>query len=221
METYLRPEFLNSLGVVLQGFGTILGALAVCYAGYVGSSTINKWRTQKLEERKIEEAEKIVVAAYNARRYLSYLRSPYIAPQELAEAERQLVTSGFELSNDPSQRKRLISTQVYYRRLEASHDKIMDLDARFPMARALFGDALEGALEKLGAQFNVLKAFVDSHAQFNPATDDIEFGKKIQSALVRGYPTEDKDEIARTVDDQIKIIESLCLPVLRLVAGKS
>lgn len=220
MEAYLRPEFLSSLGVLLQGVGTILGAIAVCVAGYVGSSTVNKWRAQKLEERKIEEAEKIVVAAYNARRYLSYLRSPFIAPHESAEAEHQLREFGYDLTDDPARRKRLISAQVYYIRLEASSEKVMDLDARFPMARALFGDALEAALEKLGAQFNVVKSFVDVHAYYNPASDDVEFGKKIHSAIVRGYPTEHEDEIARTVDDQIKIIENLCLPVLRLVAGK-
>lgn len=217
LEAYLKPEV---IGGILQGLAAMLGAGAVIYAGYVGSNTFEKWRVQKLEERKIEEAEKIVVAAYSARRQLHYIRSPFIAPQESFDAEVQLREGGHELDDDRVRSKRLITAQVYNNRLNASYEKVMALDERMPMARALFGDELEGALEKLGAQFNVIRSFIDAKALYDPVSGDIAFENKMHSALTRGYPNDVDDQIARIVDEQIKTIENLCLPVFRLAVGR-
>lgn len=57
-------------GSLLSGVGTIIGALAVIITAIVGSRTFEGWRKQKLSERRIEQAERILTATYKARRAL-------------------------------------------------------------------------------------------------------------------------------------------------------
>lgn len=128
-------------GVFLQGVGTVLGAIAVIVAGFLGASGVNKWRAQKITDRKIDQAERIVVAAYNVRRDLYSLRSALISVRELAEAEKQLI-DGEGLTLESSERKKLVIQQVYYNRLNAAYEDRKQLYECQAMARALFGEEL-------------------------------------------------------------------------------
>ncbi|GGB57933.1 hypothetical protein GCM10010833_10890 [Blastomonas aquatica] len=58
-------------GTMIQGVGTLGGAIAVYAAAKLGLAA---WKHQKLAERNRDQAEVILHAAYNARRALTYLR---------------------------------------------------------------------------------------------------------------------------------------------------
>lgn len=202
------------VGVFLQGLGTILGAIAVIVAGFLGASSVNKWRAQKITDRKIEQAERIVVAAYNVRRDLHNLRSALISVRELAGAEKQLV-DGEGLTTESSERKKLVIQQVYYNRLNAAYDNRKQLFECQAMARALFGEELELAIEKLGSQFGIVQSYIDLHQDL-ASVDDPKFRKEVRAAMTRGLYKEE-NEIDREIARQVKIIEDECIPVLRIV----
>lgn len=81
-------------GTMLQGVGTVVGALAVIGAAIIGSRTFDNWKRQKLAERHIEQAERILTATYKVRRGLSYVRNPAMWGHETDAAEEQLKANG-------------------------------------------------------------------------------------------------------------------------------
>ena len=87
-------DMITAVGSLLQGIGTILGAMAVFVAAWLGSRTFETWRQQKLSERLIEQAERIVTATYKVRRGLSYVRNSAIFAYEFAAAEKILKERG-------------------------------------------------------------------------------------------------------------------------------
>ncbi len=105
-------------GAMLSGIGTVVGALAVIGAAVIGSRTFDNWKKQKLAERHIEQAERILTATYKARRGLSRVRSPAMWGHETDAAEEQLKASGdWEKTTSEGERKSLATLQAYYNRL--------------------------------------------------------------------------------------------------------
>ena len=126
-------------GTMMQGVGTLGGAVAVYAAARMGLSA---WKHQKLAERNRDQAEVILHAAYNARRALGYLRSPWMSGGELAAAEEKLNSSEPKWRNSivEEKQKRLITAQAYYMRANQLLDDRTKLEDCLPMARALFGE---------------------------------------------------------------------------------
>jgi hypothetical protein len=143
-------------GTMMQGVGTLGGAVAVYAAARMGLSA---WKHQKLAERNRDQAEVILHAAYNARRALGYLRSPWMSGGELAAAEEKLNSSEPKWRNSifEEKQKRLITAQAYYMRANQLLDDRTKLEDCLPMARALFGEDLENAIETLHHQFHIVR----------------------------------------------------------------
>lgn len=206
-----------AVGSVLQGIGTLGGAAAVLVAAIIGSNTFKSWKRQKLAERKAEQAERILTATYNVRRSLSRVRSPAMWAHEFDAAETTLKERGEwnAIAGGDSERKRFAVTQAYYNRLHATQDDQRALEQCQPLARALFGEELEKALEKLNHQFWSVKVYVDAnHSDRNGA--DPEFLRKIHSTIWEGYPSAEENEVDQIIAAQVRIIEDTCVPVLRL-----
>jgi hypothetical protein len=77
-------------GAMLQGEGTLLGAGAVLIAAFVGANTFRSWRKQKVEERRMQQAEHILASAYKARRALKQVRHWLMSGYELGAAQETL-----------------------------------------------------------------------------------------------------------------------------------
>jgi hypothetical protein len=175
-------------GTMLQGIGTVIGALAVIGAAYIGSQTFDKWKCQKLAERHIEQAERILTATYKVRRDLAMVRSPAMWAYEMDAGEARLKELGQwdNIVGGDDERKRFRVTQAYYNRLASTRDDQLAVEECQPMARALFGEELEKALEKLNHQFHSVRVYVDAnHNDKNGA--DVEFRRKIESTIWTGY----------------------------------
>jgi hypothetical protein len=207
-------------GTMLQGIGTVVGALAVIGAAIIGSRTFDNWKRQKLAERHIEQAERILTATYKARRGLSHVRSPMMWAHETDAAEKQLKTNGeWEKTFPESERKSLATAQAYYNRLNSTQDYQRALEECQPMARAFFGEELEKAIEKLNHQFWTVKVYVDANHRDKTGAD-AEFRRKIESAIWEGYPKAEENEVDQIIAAQVKLIEDICVPVLRMETGK-
>lgn len=202
-------------GAMLSGIGTVVGALAVIGAAIIGSRTFDNWKRQKLAERHIEQAERILTATYRVRRGLSRVRSPAMWGHETDAAEEQLKASGdWEKTFPESERKSLATAQAYYNRLNATRDDQRALEECQPMARAFFGEELEKALEKLNHQFWTVKVYVDANHNDKTGTD-ADFRRKIERAIWEGYPNAEENEVDQTIAAQVKLIEDTLAPVLR------
>lgn len=211
------PEMLSAFGVLLQGIGSIGSAFAIVVAAYFGASTISKWKAQKLEERKIEQAERILVATYNVRRSLGYLRSPAMWAHELNRAEESLMEQGIWDGTESDSQKRLRTQRAYYDRLDAAAEDRKRLEECQPMARALFGEELENALSQLNHQFHVVRVYVDAQANDDGANNP-ELTRKIERTIWEGYPDEENNEVDRKIKAQVSAIEDECVPILRVTS---
>lgn len=209
-------------GTMLQGIGTLIGAVAVIAAAIIGSRTFNNWKRQKLAERHIEQAERILTATYKVRRGLSYVRSPMMWSHETDAAEEHLKANGEweKVWGGDDERKRLATAQAYYNRLNATRDDQRALEECQPMARAFFGEELEKAIEKLNHQFWSVKVYVDANHKDKTGAD-AEFRKKIESTIWEGWPSKAENEVDQIIAAQVKIIEDICVPVLRMETNKA
>lgn len=212
----------STTGDMLQGIGSILGPIAIVIVAWIGSNTFEGWRRQKLAERRIEQAERIVTATYKVRRGLSHVRNPAIWGHELQAAETSLKESGEwdKVVGGENERKKLATAQAYYNRLNRTRDDRRALEECQPMARALFGEALEKALEKLNHQFLTVQIYVDANYR-DRTSADAKLRDKIDSAIYEGYPSPEANEVDQTIVEQVKTIEDICVPVLRLENAKA
>lgn len=202
-------------GAMLSGIGTVVGALAVIGAAVIGSRTFDNWKRQRLAERHIEQAERILTATYKVRRGLSRVRSPFMWGHETDAAEEQLKASGaWEKTFPESERKSLGTAQAYYNRLNATNNDQLALEECQPMARAFFGEGLEKALEKLNHQFWTVKVYVGANHSDKTGADT-DFWREIKSTIWEGYPNADENEMDQTIAAQVKLIEDTLVPVLR------
>lgn len=206
----------SAFGGVLSGAGTVIGAVAVIVAAKLGSSTFKSWREQKLSERRIEQAERILTATYKVRRGLSYIRNIAMWGHELAAAEEKLKADDQWPPGQDDQR-RLTTQQAYYNRLNFTRDDRVALEECQPMARALFGEQLELAIETLNRQAHTVRVYVDSAARAREHTTP-EHREKIDGAIFEGWPKgeDGPNEMDQTIAAQVKLIEDTLVPVLRL-----
>lgn len=202
-------------GAMLQGIGTVVGALAVIGAAIIGSCTFDNWKRQKLAERHIEQAERILTATYKVRRGLSRVRSPAMWGHETHAAEEQLKASGeWEKTFPERERNNLATAQAYYNRLNGTRGDQRALEECQPMARALFGEELEKALEKLNHQFRIVEVYVDANKN-DKSGANADFLRKIESTIWEGYPNTEENEVDQIIAAQVKFIEDTLVSVLR------
>lgn len=202
-------------GSVLQGVGSIGGAIAVCVAAWFASNSFDGWRKQKISERRIEQAERILTATYNVRRGLNRVRSSVIYGHERIAAEEKLKADGNWPASKEAQR-RISNQQLFYTRLSNESESIQKVEECLPMARALFGEELEKALEVLTDQFYTVKICADWYAE-DPRHNTHEDNHKIRSGMYHGFGAHSSgNEVDEIIAAQVKLVEDICVPVLRL-----
>ncbi|MBT8459759.1 MAG: hypothetical protein KJN60_08840 [Boseongicola sp.] len=201
------------IGSVLQGVGTLAGAFAVGFAAWLASNTFEGWRKQKLSERSIEQAERILTATYQVRRALGHVRNPMMSAHELRAAENHLEKQDFWATITSDRKQKMITAQGYYNRLNAVLDERRAVDECLPMARALFGEKVETALETLNRQFQLVSAAVEANSWDN---NDRKFQRSIREDLSSVSGTDRPNKMNELIAEQVKVIEDACVPVLRL-----
>lgn len=206
-------------GTMLQGIGTLGGVGAVVWAAIKGANTFDTWRRQKLVERKLDQAERILTAAYKGRRALGYVRGIMMWAHELHAAEEQMKEKDGWTTQTEARQKRLVTAQAFYNRINRTKDERDALDQCLPMARALFSEELEQAIDKLNHQFWIVQVDVDSYVDDEGGTD-AEFTKKLRRGMYAIKPTEGEvNEVTEAMEAAVATIERICLPVLRLEAS--
>lgn len=197
-----------------QGVGTVLGALALLGAAWFGKTTFESWRKQQVAGRKLFQAERILEASYKARRALQYVREPMMWGHELAAAKQTLKDSEHWQMQVEAKQERMVTAQAYLNRLNRTREEREALDQCLPMARALFGEDLEKAIESLNHQFWIVQ--VDVEAYIEDEGSDQNFSRKIRRGMYEFKPPEgEANEVTDKIEAAMGTIEARCLPVLR------
>ncbi|MCL6683757.1 hypothetical protein [Sphingomonas alba] len=200
-------------GSMLQGLGTIAGVSAVVWGTLKATGT---WKAQKLAERRSDNAERILTAVYKGRRAIKYIRGVMVWAHELSAAEAKLKENPDWERATEARQKRLVTAQAYYDRLNRTKDERLALDECLPMARALFGEELEAAIEKLNHQFWIVQTYVDAYID-DENGNDAEFTKKIRRAMSEVEPRAgETSEVSEAVKETVTIVERICVPALQL-----
>ncbi|MES2289680.1 MAG: hypothetical protein V4530_08065 [Pseudomonadota bacterium] len=194
----------------MSGWATLAGAGAVVYAARKGASTFTDWRQQKVDERQVEAAERIVTLAYRLRSIFTSVRSRAIFSHEADAAERLLDIEQPEWRNrEKASLERLRSAQVLYNRLKEHQSDWNEIWTLRPIALALFGVSLEADLQMLWKQYVSLDVAVSEYAE--DGTLDRELVRSMRAEMYGGK----EDAITTNVDAAIASIEAILLPVLR------
>ncbi|WP_226557851.1 hypothetical protein [Salipiger thiooxidans] len=204
----------SDIGSVLQGVGSWANAFAIGFAAWLGTRTFATWREQKLTERQMSEAERILIAVYEVRRALSAFRSPVIFPQERRRAEKQLKEDDGLPDREP-QREGAIKAETYRLRSLETLDSRRSLDACKPMAKALFGEELESAIEDFEGLFVEVNRNLILFVQFS-TTHPPDLKKRIEDTIWEAYPTPQENAMDKVIASKIQRIEGACLPLLSL-----
>lgn len=201
-------------GTMLQGTGTLVGAVAVLVAAWLGATTFESWRRQQVAGRKLFQAERILEATYKARRALKYVRGPMMWAHELSAAEDTLKENAHRQGQIEAKQERMVTAQAYFNRLNRSREEREVLDQCLPMARALFGEELEQAIESLGRQFWMVQVDVESYIDDDGSDHD--FTRKIRRGMYDVKAPEGQvNEVTDAIEKAVATIEKHCLPVLR------
>lgn len=193
----------SATGAMLSGLGTLIGAFAVIYATWVARDTFSIWKKQKIAERRMVLAEKILHSAYDAKRALDVIRSPF---------------SYGDLKLTKEQQRSATATD-YLNRFQNTSTQQQALFDNIPMAKALYGEALEKALSSLRHQFHLIHVDVQEYTSQHYESYDLELKTKIRNSMYGGaaHGQDDRDdEMSRNIAGYIKTIESICLTDLRL-----
>ena len=158
----------------------------------------------------MELAERILTATYKVQRGLSVVRCILLRAYELEDAEKILKEQGAWDAASETERRHLRQAHVYYNRLEATKDDQLPEECR-PMARALLERNWSRRLKSFIHQAWIVNVFAST-----AETKDAELQADIFDALRERYPKPEKNKMDQTIAAQVKTIEDVCLPVLRL-----
>lgn len=134
---------LSAWGAMIGGIGTLVGAVTLFIAAIIGRNTFENWRKQKSEERRIELADEIVLAAYDCQRDLAIARNGVMLLDERDDADAFLRANGSVTQNTSgSELQRKLYAQVILTKFynQNSWSKLQALSAR---SKAIFGEAIE------------------------------------------------------------------------------
>lgn len=208
----------SDFGSVLQGVGSLANAFAIGFAAWLGTRTFATWRAQKLTERRMSEAERILTAVYEVRRALSVLRTRVVNPLELQQARRQLKEDD-RLPDQEPHKERAIRTEAYRLRFLEASEARRSLDECKPMAKALFGEELETAINELDGLFSEVGLQLNLYLQPN-ITRPPDRQRQIEETIWEGYPSSVENAMDQVIDSKVHRVEAACLPMLRLDANQ-
>ena len=204
---YSLPEF---LGMLNNGFA-VLSAVAIVCATFIGWKKVSNWEKRKKQERAIAHAERIVIAADNAKYALRRIRSEIRYGHEVNSASDELkkrYSKGEARGSQGDQIAGMICITRWSDQIRF-YDEIHEC---MPFARAFFGEDLYTALEKIIINFNrVLNTAGSLIEQYSEGDGS----RRLRSIIINSDHGEG-DKISKDIDSQIAVIQNILFPYIRL-----
>ena len=204
---YSLPEFLDMLN---NGFA-VFSAVAIVVATIIGWKKVSNWEKRKKQERAIIHAERIIVAAENAKNALKHIRSEIKYEHEVNSASDELKKRYLNDEAKGSQGDQ-IAGMICINRWNDQIRFYEEIHECMPFAKAFFNDELHSALREIVINFNKVIKAAGSLIEYR---NDREGSQRLRRIIINGNRREG-DEISKDIDNQISVIQNILFPFVRL-----
>lgn len=208
----------EATGAMMSGWAAVGGVAAVLFAAHKAADTFKQYRRQRQEDRRIEAAERILTIAYSLKRKLQGVRSPMAFGGETEEAIEQLREADWYMILDDAEKRRAQTGQVILRRLQRQKDDWEEIFVAMPMARALFGQKIEEALQNIFRQARAVQIAASMYRDGHDGGghDGGALRREFEATFWEGGGAPgDSDKVAEAVEEAIAALEAQLLPVIR------
>lgn len=191
----MTPEWISADGTLITG-------LAALIAGWAALRGLGTWRAELVVRRKTELAEEVLAQFYRARDVLTWARTPALRE---APARGQ---DGFDAGAH-----RALSAPIA--RITEESELFSELHANRYRFIAYFGDKAASAFEEIRAiHAEVVRAAGELvRDDAGPAAAAGPRNETWEGAV--GWGPREDDRIPRRVDDAVRQIEQICLPLIQ------
>jgi hypothetical protein len=192
---------------------TIAGLSLTGYIGCQGLRTFNRWRREKIEEKRIEVAIDALAAAYKSKFVFEYIRGAFIPAHEFQDMPERAGESD-------SDRGRREGTYAVLKRIERNQDFFDHVWELQPKFMAVFGEKTGEIFDLLHAARRDIQVACDMVAWMTePERDNkeewellIQLRQDIWSST--GKKAKEGDRVGKKLEDFRTRIETLCRPIV-------
>ncbi|MBS0233462.1 MAG: hypothetical protein JSR99_08240 [Proteobacteria bacterium] len=184
---------------------TIIGFVLTGGIAFAGFRTFERWKREKLEEKRIEIGLEASALGYEAKFIFDAIRNPGSVELEWEE-----------LKGDKDQRRRAGPFFAILKRLEKNSEyfeRVWKLQPRF---MAVFGKSTAATFMKIHqarSSVQVSAGMLMRAAYRNEPYRDDQFRRKLEAAVWNSDA--ENDEIGTLISDFEKAIEAQCFPIIR------
>jgi hypothetical protein len=200
-------------GEWFQGWATIIGAGAVIYAAHKAVNIFHVWRRQKIEEMRIERAERILTAAYRAKFALILTRRTIAAREHAAEHANLMENDAHYASLDEADQFWPRAAQIVLSRYDQHRADFEEVDACRWLARAHFGEELEDSVAKFWSVPELVRIAAEELLHHDPDA-------RLEDAQERLLRRPNWDAYSELHDEAIVEIERICGNIIRTEVRK-
>jgi hypothetical protein len=189
-------------GQMLAGIGSFIAAGAVLYAAQSGKDALKNFKNQKLAERKIEHAEKILATSYAFRDVILGARHRYIPVFE---------SNSLGVSQNSTVLGEVSFKELVYKRLARENQAFDDEYRQLPYAKVHFGESVSNDITLIIQQRTMLLASLDIW------TACLAVGAEVDASTwstIFGASDDHNDPIKIELDNAVSRLEAVLLPHL-------
>lgn len=192
----LRPDWISAAGTFLTGLSALI-------AGWAALRGLGTWRSELVGRRKTELAEEILAQFYRARDVLTWARTPLM--RDSARPDGAPGVSRNQALSAPIER--ITEESELFSQLHANRYRFI----------AYFGEAAASAFEEIrSVHAEVITAAGELvRDKSDPAALDEEEARRENWEATIGWGLPKDDRIPARVDDAVRKIEQICLPLIQ------
>jgi len=193
----MKPEWISAAGTFVTG-------LAALVAGWAALRGLGTWRSELVGRRKAELAEEILAQFYRARDVLTWARTPLVLDQN-ARGDGARGASRNQALSAPIER--ITEESELFSQLHANRYRFI----------AYFGEAAASAFEELRSVHAEVVTAAGELVRDNgdPAALGLQEERRGNWEGTIGWGSPKDDRIPARVDDAVRKIEQICLPLIQ------
>jgi hypothetical protein len=208
---HLVWSLLESPEAVAAIIAGILNVIAIVGAAFFGLRTFNRWRNERIEERRIELAERALGLIFEVQEIFDYVRNPISWAGEGRTRER----SANETSDQAKNRD---SDYIPFERMTYSKEYFDRVRVAVPSVRAVFGKETADTLNEIRRLHAEVIFAARTHVRNQQYTGVLSEARqksmdRIEAILWKG--SEDPDPVDVRIAEAVASAEKRLLPVLR------
>ncbi|WP_068878244.1 MULTISPECIES: hypothetical protein [unclassified Phenylobacterium] len=191
----MNPEWISA-------GGTLLAGLAALVAGWAALRGLGTWRAELVVRRKTELAEEVLAQFYQARDVLTWARTPAISGSRGGDHDAPSVGPHRSLS---APIERITEESELFSQLHANRYRFI----------AYFGERASSAFEEIRAvHTEVVVAAGELVRDSAVSAAGAEPTRGLWEGAI-GWGQGEDDRLSRRVDDAVRQIEQVCLPLIQ------